>query len=129
MILARRLFGPPSQNGSEPMVKRLLDAGANPNLALLSGETPLMVASRTGSAPVAELLLAKGADINATGTRKQTALMWAVAQKHPEVVKVLLAHGANVHARSAPPGPTLKRFRRTATCPTTRLSRMGTTRP
>ncbi len=68
-----------SQNGSETMVKRLLDSGANP-LALVSGETPLMVASRTGSGPVAELLLAKGADINATATRKQTALMWAVAQ-------------------------------------------------
>jgi ankyrin repeat protein len=83
------------------MVKRLLAAGANPNIALLSGETPLMVAARTGSAAVAQLLLAKGANPNAAGTRKQTALMWAVAQKHPEVVKVLLAGGANIHARSA----------------------------
>jgi ankyrin repeat protein len=79
----------------------LLDAGANPNLALLSGETPLMVSSRTGNAAVAELLIAKGANLNATATRNQTALMWAVAQKHPEVVKVLLARGANVHARTA----------------------------
>ena len=30
------------------MVRRLLDAGANPNAALLSGETPLMVAARSG---------------------------------------------------------------------------------
>ena len=83
------------------MVKRLLDAGANPNLALVSGETPLMVVARTGSASVAQLLISKGANVNAAGTRKQTPLMWAVAQKHPEVVKVLLANKADLHARSA----------------------------
>jgi ankyrin len=89
-----------SLNGSEAMVRRLLDAGANPNLALLAGETPLMVAARTGSVPVVEQLIARGADVNARGARKQTALMWAVSQKHADVVKVLLAHRADVHARS-----------------------------
>src|SRR5215831_11420106 len=34
-----------SQNGSSAMVRRLLEAGANPNRALLSGETPVMVAA------------------------------------------------------------------------------------
>src|SRR5207244_7383764 len=71
-----------------------------PNLALLSGETPLMVASRGGYAAVAEQLLSKGANINAHGTRGQTALMWAVAQQHPEVVRVLIAHKADLHAKS-----------------------------
>ena len=42
--------------------RRLLEAGANPNLALLAGETPLMVAARSGKADVVALLLAKGAD-------------------------------------------------------------------
>ncbi len=82
------------------MVRRLLQAGANPNLALLSGETPVMVASRAGNPDVVEQLLAKGANVNARAARGQTALMWAVAQKHSDVVKVLLAHGADVHARS-----------------------------
>ena len=89
-----------SLNGSAAMVRRLLEAGANPNAALLAGETPLMVASRSGNPAVVEQLLAKGANVNARGARGQTALMWAVAQKHPDVVKVLLAHGADVHARS-----------------------------
>ena len=66
------------------MVKKLLDAGANPNLALLSGETPLMVASRSGYPDVVEQLLAKGANANAHGARGQTALMWAASQKHPK---------------------------------------------
>jgi ankyrin len=82
------------------MVRRLLKAGANPNLALLAGETPLMVASRSGNVDVVEQLLAAGARTNARGARGQTALMWAVAQKHPAVVKVLIAGGADVHARS-----------------------------
>jgi ankyrin repeat protein len=82
------------------MVRRLLQAGANPNAALLLGETPLMVASRSGNADVAGQLLMRGANVNARAARGQTALMWAVAQKHPDVVKVLLAHRADVHARS-----------------------------
>src|SRR5947207_3062885 len=93
-------FWAASQNGSGTMVDRLLQAGANPNAALLSGEPPLMVASRSGNPAVVEQLLAKGANVNARAARGQTALMWAVAQKHPTVVSVLLAHGADVTARS-----------------------------
>src|ERR1039458_906691 len=33
---------PASENGSSAMVRRLLEAGANPNAALLSGETPVI---------------------------------------------------------------------------------------
>ncbi|HWF11853.1 MAG TPA: ankyrin repeat domain-containing protein, partial [Bryobacteraceae bacterium] len=91
---------PASENGSSAMVKRLLEAGANPNLALLSGETSLMVAARSGYPDVVEQLLNKGANPNAHGTRGQTALMWAVSQKHPAVVKVLLAHHADIKLKS-----------------------------
>jgi ankyrin repeat protein len=82
------------------MVRTLLEAGANPNAALLLGETPVMVASRSGNPDIVEQLLTRGANVNAHAARGQTALMWAVAQRHPEVVKVLLAHHADVHARS-----------------------------
>jgi len=90
-----------SMTGSFPVVRRLLDAGANPNLALLAGETPLMAASRSGKTGAVALLLAKGADVNARASRQQTALMWAVSQRHPDVVKLLVANGADVHARSS----------------------------
>ena len=82
------------------MVRRLLEAGADPNRALLRGETPAMVAARAGSADVLELLLAAGADPEARGARGQTALMWAAAGHRTTAVEVLLAHGADVHARS-----------------------------
>jgi ankyrin repeat protein len=65
-------------------------------LALLSGETALMVAARGGFADIAAQLLAKDANPNAHGTRGQTALMWAVSQRHPEVVKVLLASKVDI---------------------------------
>jgi ankyrin len=82
------------------MVERLLRARANPNLALLLGETPLMIASRSGNPDVVTQLIDKGASVNARGPRGQTALMWAVSEQHPDVVKVLLARGADIHARS-----------------------------
>jgi len=82
------------------MVGRLLQAGADPNAALSSGETPMMIAARSGYARIVDLLIAKGAHVNARAARGQNALMWATAQRHPDVVKVLLAHGADVHARS-----------------------------
>jgi ankyrin repeat protein len=78
----------------------MLRAGADPNIAILSGESPVMTAARTGAPDVLELLLAAGADPNVRGTRGQTALMWAASQRHPEAVRVLLAHGADVDARS-----------------------------
>ena len=78
----------------------LLDFGADPDLALLAGETPVMTAARGGHAEVLELLLSKGADPNVQATRNQTALMWAAAERHPEAVEVLLDHGADVNSRS-----------------------------
>ena len=82
------------------MVGRLLQAKADPNLALLLGETPLMAASRSGNPLVITQLIDKGANVNTRGPRGQTALMWAVSEQHPDVVKVLLARGAEIHARS-----------------------------
>ena len=49
-------------NGNAAIVRRLLQAGANPNAALMLGETPVMTAARTGTADVVEQLLANGAD-------------------------------------------------------------------
>ena len=77
------------------IVAKLLTAGADPNAAHLSGESPLMVAARTGRVRVVETLLAHGANVNAKETgHDQTALMWAAANRHPGVVRALLRAGA-----------------------------------
>ena len=84
------------------MVERLLKAGADPNLAQMSGMTPLMIASHTGNLEVVKSLLARGANVNAETTEtKSSALMWAVAEPHPEIAKVLVEGRADVHASSS----------------------------
>ena len=90
-----------SENGSAPLVDALLQAGANPNLALLLGETPLMVASRSGKADVVEQLLAKGADVNARGrARPDRADVGRRRSGTRTSSRCCVAHGADVHSRS-----------------------------
>ena len=83
------------------MVAKLLDGGANPNVALEEGETPLMAAARAGNLEVVKLLAARGADVNAAEhLRGQTALMWAAANERPEVVRTLVELRADINAHS-----------------------------
>ena len=88
-------------NGNSGMVKKLLAAGADPNQAQQSGETPLMSCANTGAVEGVRALLKRGADVNARENKEdQTALMWAAAEKHSRVVELLVSNGANVEARS-----------------------------
>ena len=83
------------------MLRRLLDAGADPDTATPGGETALMTAARTGNVDAVTLLLDRGANVNAKDTaRAQTALMWAVTENHPDIVKLLVARGADVNAQT-----------------------------
>lgn len=90
-----------AENADAPLVSKLLGAKADPNVPLLSGETPLMQAARRGKLEVVRLLLASGADANAREVNGgQTALMWAIAERHAEVAAALIAGGADVQAQS-----------------------------
>ena len=84
-----------------PSSAALLDAGADPNATLESGETVLMAAARTGTPAAIAALLDAGAEIeSAQASKGQTALMWAVAENRLEAARLLLERGADVHARS-----------------------------
>ena len=88
-------------NRNAAMVRKLLDAQANPNATLLNGETVLMNCARAGDLGAVTALLARGASVNASEpSHGQTALMWAAAQRHPQVVGALVDGGADVRARS-----------------------------
>ena len=79
----------------------LLEAGADPNVALPGGETPLMIAARTGSPQAVRALLSHDAKIKTReSSRDQTALMWAAAEGNVQTVQTLLEAGAEIDARS-----------------------------
>ncbi len=92
-----------AENGSAAMIRKLLDAGADPNTPFLGNEeTALMFAARSGNVESVRVLLEAGAATEAREThRGTTALHWAAEQNHAAVVRELLTHGANVNARSA----------------------------
>ncbi len=91
-----------AQNGNAPLVKVLLDRGADANAALPAAETALMTAARTGNVAVIDALIGAGAKVDAKEEWKgQTALMWAASENNGAAVKTLLAAGADITARSA----------------------------
>ncbi len=77
-----------AMNGDAAMIRKLLDAGVDPNSANPGGETALMTAARTGKMDAVKLLLDRGAKANAKDdVHGQTALMWAVLENHADVVE------------------------------------------
>ena len=92
-----------AKRGDLPLVKRLLDNGADVNAKVKSrvypcsnGWTALMYGSNYPE--VVELLLQKGADINARANDGNTALKSAALEGNAEVVKLLLEKGADINA-------------------------------
>lgn len=91
-----------SLNNEEPrtdIITLLIEAGADVNLASITGDTPLIISSKTGDLAIVSLLVNAGANVNAANTKMQTALMnAAVVADAPDVARFLLAKGAVVNA-------------------------------
>jgi ankyrin repeat protein len=113
-----------ARNVNVPMLRILLEHGADPTLTSTGGVTPLMVAAGLtqvqgpranrgevsqfstnwgpeDSAEAVEFLIAHGADVNATNPSGQTALHGAAYMGADAVVRLLVRHGAKVNVQDA----------------------------
>ncbi|PQE09107.1 ankyrin repeat-containing domain protein [Rutstroemia sp. NJR-2017a BVV2] len=80
----------------------LLDAGADPSLALKStSETPLHIACRMGDLPIVKLLIQNSASLSARDAHLNTPLLVAARWRHPSVIEHLLKQGADIEAKDA----------------------------
>ena len=85
------------RSGQAPVVRALLEAGADPHAPTASGATPLHLAAQAGNGPAVAALLDHGADVNARErTWGQTPLMFAAASNRLGPVNVLMERGAEL---------------------------------
>jgi ankyrin repeat protein len=83
------------------LVERLLEAGADPNAATISGATPMHAAALWPAPNVMQKLLDHGGKIDLQDRLGNTPLHVAArANYHREVVRFLLTRGAPVNARN-----------------------------
>jgi transcriptional regulator of met regulon len=82
-----------SQNGNVAMLKVLLEAGGNVNLAeSVYNNTPLSIASFNGHVNTVKILIEAGAVVNHVSTDGATSLFDACQQNHSSIVELLLHH-------------------------------------
>src|SRR5258706_2996915 len=88
-------------NGNAEMIRRIPDAGVDPDTTDPGGETALMTAARTGAVAALHLLIERGAAVDAREPEfQQTALMIAVREDHRAAVELLVKAGAAVNGQT-----------------------------
>ncbi|KAJ5374397.1 hypothetical protein N7517_006403 [Penicillium concentricum] len=83
--------------GLSSMVRRILDAGADVNVAGGMFGSPLAGATLEGHIEVVRILLERGADVNIQGGLYHTPLQAACTEQRLDVFNLLLAHGADIN--------------------------------
>jgi hypothetical protein len=81
-----------------PLVKMLLEKGADPNLVI--GSTPLNTAISNGKADIVKLLIESGAKVNERGDNGKMPIEEAVFWSKLDIVKMLLDKGANPNEKN-----------------------------
>jgi ankyrin repeat protein len=90
-----------SKSGSGAVVRALLKAGSDPNVATTSGATALHFAAASGNVDAVNALLDKKADLNAHESEwGQTPLIFAAAEDRADVIRTLLKRGADASIRT-----------------------------
>src|SRR5437867_2730451 len=99
------------------VMRMLLDKGANANLAIKNGGTPLMLAAggrrprsqedevvdkaaRADPVEVVRMILDAGADVNASNDQENTALHLAALRGNDKVVQYLISRGAKLDGKN-----------------------------
>ncbi|HWK55089.1 MAG TPA: ankyrin repeat domain-containing protein [Hyphomicrobiales bacterium] len=95
-----------AQANDLPMVKSLLEAGADPNFGNRYHITPLWLAALNRSPEMIELLIQRGASAAASLPHGETPLMVAARAGDPESIDLLLAAGADPNASESLHGET-----------------------
>ena len=91
-----------SGKGHIEIVEFLLNHGADIELEILNGETPLMLAARYaryGQYETIKTLLEHGAMVNHKDENSRTALHNAAMYRGKEIMNLLISYGADVNAR------------------------------
>ena len=85
---------------NESMVRLLLTSGAEPSLANVELNTPLMLAASQGQEKIVKLLLQHDADVTRKNFNGNSALMLAVGNSHASCTKMLLDAGASPYRKN-----------------------------
>lgn len=96
-----------ARNGDLPVVKLLLNAGADVAFHAEGDESALMAAAANGHLEVARLFVEQGAAVNQKLQGDGTALLLASRQGQLEMVQYLIAQGADVNAQVSGDGTPL----------------------
>ena len=79
-----------------PLIRALLERGADPNATNGEGETPVMFAAEQGHSHTLEALIEYGGDIHRRDHHERTALHHAASANRRDTVRLLLDHGAEI---------------------------------
>lgn len=79
----------------------LLRQGANPNVLLSDGSTPLTYSIVRNNASLVDVLLRNGSDPDKIDKNGETPIILALKNRNDPLVRMLVVHGANINTRDA----------------------------
>lgn len=82
-------------------VEALLRQGANPNILLSDGSTPLTYSITRNNASVVDVLLRSGSDPDKIDKNGETPIILALKNKNDPLVRMLVVYGANINTRDS----------------------------